>query len=166
MLTTTLAAVLALGSANPFRPQAPTLVIHVTHHPDDLNAARLAAAVRKACAVPSMKCRVAQPSEATTFLHVTADRHEIAVPKRPVPAPDAWRLEDPPAARQVFVGFVDIKSQFMIPGSMSGRDESPERLGASLLALVKARLAERTGVLVINPEDVRLPLSVSGRLGA
>jgi len=155
MFTATLAAVLALGSADAFRPQAKSLVIHVTHHAGNVNAARLADALREACIAPAMNCRVARQSEATTFLYVTADRHEIPVRSRPVPAPEAWRLEDPPAPRQLIAGFVDITSQVMLPGSVSGRDESLERLGATLLAAVKDRLAERTGVLVIGPTDAR-----------
>ena len=155
MFTTTLAAVLALGSADPFRPQAQTLVIHVTHHPGNVNAARLADVMREACIAPAMNCRVARPSEATTFLYVTADRHEIHPRTRPVPAPDAWRLEDPPAARQLFGGFVYITSQVMLPGSVSARGDSLERLGPGLLALVRDRLAEQMGVLVIGPTDAR-----------
>jgi hypothetical protein len=153
MLTTTLLAVLALGSANPFRPPAQTLVIDVTHHPEDLNATRLADAVRKACAMPSMNCRMGDRSKATTFLHVTVQ----SLWRRSLGTGEVWSSErsEDPAALQVFVGFVDIKSQVMIPGSVDGRDESLERLGTKLLASVKDRLAERTGVFVIGPTDAR-----------
>jgi hypothetical protein len=142
-------AVLAIASDNPHRPETPALVIHVTHHPNDLNAARLADAVRKACAVPSMKCAVVESSKATTFLHVTVQ----SVWRRSLDKGEAWSGERPedPAAQQVFIGFVDIKSRVMIPGSVDGRDQSLERLGAGLLTSVKDRLADRTGVFVIGP---------------
>jgi hypothetical protein len=151
MLSTILVA--ALIAANPFRPQAQTLLIHVTHHPDDLSAARLADAVGKACAVPSMECRIADRSSATTFLHVTVQ----SLWRRSLGTGEVWSSERPddPAARQVFAGLVGITSQVMLPGSVSARDASLERLGASLLATVKDRLADRTGVLVINPRDAR-----------
>ena len=155
MRTTILLGMLALTAGHPYGPQTPALIIHVTHHPGNVNAARLADVMREACIAPAMNCRVARPSEATTFLHVTADRYEIPVRSRPVPAPEAWRLEDPPAPRQQFVGVVYITSQVMLPGSVDARGDSLETLGASLLTLVKDRLAERTGVLVIGPTDAR-----------
>jgi len=152
-MKTILLALLALAFGNPYRPQTPALVIHVTHHTGDLNAARLADAVRKACSVPSMECKVAAPSDATTFIHVNVQ----SVWKRSLGTGEEWSGERPedPTARQVFIGVMDVKSQVMIPGSVDGRDESLERLGARLLATVKDRLAERTGVRVIDPTDAR-----------
>ena len=100
-----------------------------------------------------MNCRIADRSKATTFLHVTVQ----SVWKRSLATGEAWSIERPedPAALQVFAGFVDIKSQVMMPGSVDGRDESLERLGARLLTSVRDRLAERTGVVVIGPTDAR-----------
>ena len=43
----------------------------------------------------------------------------------------------------------------MIPGSADARGDSLETLAASLLASVKDRLAEPTGVFVINRTDAR-----------
>jgi len=149
MTTTILLALLALAFANPYRSQTPTLVINVTHHPADLNTARLADAVRKACAAPSMKCRTAEPSEATTFLHVRLAKY------CKYPAGTAPVDEDCTGGRQVFAGSLDITSQVMIPRSVSVQDESLERLGPSLLALVKDRLEERAGVVVIDRTDAR-----------
>jgi hypothetical protein len=153
MLPTILVAVAALAGANPYQPETPALVIHVTHH-SDLNAERLADALRKACAEPSMRCRIADRSKATTFLHVSVQ----SVWRRPVGTGEEWSSEGwagDPAARQVLVGMVGIISQVMIPGSVDARDESVDRLGARLLAAVKGRLDERTGVVVIGRTDAR-----------
>jgi hypothetical protein len=150
MLAITLLAVLAPGNASPSRAQAQTLVLHVTHHPDDLNAARLADALRKACTVPSMNCRIAERSEATTFVHLTSGKY-----CRYPAGTNVVDHNDCTGGRPVFTALAQIVSQVMLPGSVSVQDESLERLGPGLLASLKDRLAERAGVHVIDRTDAR-----------
>ena len=150
MLATTLLAVLALGSGNASRPVDRNLAIHVTHHPDDLNAARLAEGFRKACAAPSVRCRIAEPSEATTLLYLEMGKY--------CKFPAGTTVVDPTdctGGRTVFRASAYITSRVMLPGSVSVHAESPDGLGPSLLALVKDRLAEQKGVVVIDRTDAR-----------
>lgn len=140
MRATLLAVGLALGLGvarpNTSRWEAPMLVVHLSHNPANETAARLAEAVRKACDNPSMKCRVAPPLEATTFLHLSAQR------------------EEPAGDNQAFLGLVDIKSRLMMPGSISARDRSIERLAVRLLASVKERQAKGAGVIQLRSPDI------------
>jgi hypothetical protein len=81
-----------------------------------------------------MKCRIAPPLEAGTFLHVSVD--EVAV----LPGPVTGKL---------FTGLMDIKSRVMMPGSVSAQATSLDRLAELLLASVKIRQSERAGVVVV-----------------
>jgi hypothetical protein len=134
---TPLALLLALVAASPARSDPATLVMYVSHHPRNADAVVLAAAIEKACAMPFLGCRLAEPLEATTFLHVEAR------PERP--------------GSPVFLGLVIIKSRVMMPGSVSARDRSLEQLALDLLASVKLRQIERNGIIEVPSGDIRSP---------
>jgi len=127
-------AVLLTFAATPSWPEAPTLVVHVSHDPRQEVAADLRAALEKACVLPPMKCRIAPALEATTFLHVFVQEVHVQ------PAPPTGKM---------FTGLMDIKSRVMMPGSVSAQAASIERLALSLLTAVKVRQAERAGVVVV-----------------
>ena len=127
-----LAIVLTFGGASLSWSEAPTLVVHVSHHSRQENGAALRGALEKACALPSMKCRVATPLEATTFLRV-----------------DVQHIEPEQLPGGLFVGHVNIASRVMTPGSVSAQATSLERLAELLLASVKVRQSERAGVVEV-----------------
>ena len=136
------AAVLALvlafsGPLSPMR-DAP-LLINLSHSPASPNdrgdSARLARAIESECARPAMKCRTVPALEATTFLHVVLGRPDAGNPT-------------------VLFGVMEIKSLVMMPGSVSARDSSLERLAVTLLASLRLRQAERSGVAVLPPMDM------------
>jgi hypothetical protein len=129
-----LAVVLTLAAVSPSWSETQTLVVHVSHHPHPEESAALKDALERACALPSMKCSLGTPLEATTFLRVSAQE----VPVQP-----------PPPGGRMFTGFVDIKSRVMMPGSVSAQATSLDRLAVLLLTSVKRRHAERAGVIEV-----------------
>ena len=114
------------------------LLINLSHSPtspdDRGDSARLARAIESECARPAMKCRTVPALKATTFLHVFVGRPDAGNPT-------------------VLSGHIEIKSLVMIPGSISARDTSMNRLAAKLLAAVRAQQAERAGVIQA-PTDI------------
>ena len=96
----------------------------------------MARAIESECARPAMKCRTVPALKAATFLHVVSGR-----PEGPA--------GNPPA----FFGLMEIKSQIMMPGSISARDISMERLALKLLTALRERQAEGAGVVQMRPTD-------------
>ena len=135
MRATVMVALLVLANPAPSGSKDATLVVHLSHRPNNAPAALMAEAIRKACGMPASGCRIAALGEATTFLHLDAQ------PEQP--------------GSQVLLGRVDIKSQVMAPGSVSARDRSPEQLALRLLTSVKLRQAKRTGVIEVPSGDAR-----------
>ena len=123
-------------AATPSWSEAPTLVVHVSHHPRQETAAALKDALERACALPAMKCRLGTPFEATTFLRASAQQISVQ-------PPPSW------PSGSLFVGGLDITSQVMMPGSVSAQATSLDRLAELLLASVKMRQLERAGVVVV-----------------
>jgi hypothetical protein len=152
-MATFLALVLQVGTPWSASRATPPLVIHVTHDPRSDAAARLARIMEKMCArAAAAKCRVAPPLEATTFLHVSAET--IIRKKRPrTPLDDLLELdgevepEEPAASLPTVRATIYIQSQVMLPGSISARDTSLERLAVTLLASLWDRQAQRAGVI-------------------
>jgi hypothetical protein len=136
MLATVLTLVLAF--AGPWSPMrdAPLLInLSPSAAPvDRVDSARLARAIESECARPAMKCRIVPALQATTFLHVSVGRPDAGNPK-------------------LLFGQMGIASQIMIPGSISARDSSMERLAVKLLTALRARQAESAGVVQLAPTD-------------